>query len=498
MLTANQHIRNIENIPAPEAQEYATQLPYGELANPYTKTSNVSMPSSIPPLTFKPPDGYIDFPAGFRVSLIEADQILFEYRTTMQPNFPFIHLPPRSAREMLQDQPLLLKAIIYVCRPQPQAVKCEVEKWFREYFALHAVVNEERDLELLQVILIYIAWQNWQHFIHARDTNLLQLAIGMAGDMGLNRPPDSQVMPPRCIVQEVTKQVRGMNIRKEHTHPERRALLGIYYLSSVIRTFFRRTEPVEFTDYMNQCCNELFEDMDCSTDWLAVTLVRMQHLVVQTTKIRSEGQVVLGVPHAMAISSVRRQLDDIVNQLPGDQKSNFLVWHHYHMVLIRLYEPVIDMKSLGPANKAFMRSEALWTCCQSAKSLLELYLTIPGNMFAALTFVLTGNLSYTSIVLTHLLFLEDQDWDAHAARESINYPDITEKLSDYFVACDQLLGRRRKVLEDGEGLFARSAERMRWAKSWYLSKLSVDSSLSDTMIPAAKDIEYETWQILFA
>ncbi|KAG4219264.1 hypothetical protein PC116_g32256 [Phytophthora cactorum] len=67
-------------------------------------------------------------------------------------------------------------------------------------------------------------------------------------------------------------------------------------------------------------------------------------------------------------------------------------------------------------------------------------------MLAALTFVLTANLSYTNIVLTHLLFLEDQDWDVHAARESINYPDITEKLSDYFVACDQLLGCRRKII----------------------------------------------------
>ncbi|KAI1655964.1 hypothetical protein F4813DRAFT_365923 [Daldinia decipiens] len=504
MLTTGQQIPKIGNLPAPQTQQLGPRMSYGEVGNSYTISPNVGIPSALSSVP-KPPEEYIDFPAGFRVSVVEADQVLFEYRTTMQPSFPYVNLPPWSAREMLQDRPLLLKAIIYVCRPQPWPVKCEIEKWFREYFALHVVVQEERSLELLQAILIYIAWQVWHFFVHAHDSSLMQLAIAMVGDMGLNRPPDSQTMPSRSIIEETTILVRGMNIRKEHTHAERRTLLGVFYISSVIRSIFRRTEPMEFTEYVGQCCNELTQAMDCSTDQLAVTLVRMQHLVLQATKIVSEnstnGEAALGVSHVMAMTSIRRQLDDIVNRLPEDQKSNFLVWHHYHMVLIRLYEPVIDIKSLDTANKAFMRSQALWTCCQSAKSLLELYLTIPGDMFAALSFVMIAHLSYSNIVLTHLLFLEDQDWDAHTARESVNYPDLTERLSDYFVACEQLLGRRCKIMEDGKGLFTRSAERMRWAKSWYLSKLPFNSSMLGTISTApmaANEMEYETWQILFA
>ncbi|KAI8957487.1 hypothetical protein F5Y11DRAFT_339569 [Daldinia sp. FL1419] len=502
MLTVGQQVP----LPTAQIQQQAPQIPYaGELINPYTVTSNPGIPSTISSLIPKPSDDYIDMPAGFRISLVEADQVLFEYRTMMQPNFPFVHLPPWSAREMLQDRPLLLKAIIYVCRPQPWPVKCEIEKWFREYFALHVVVQEERSLELLQTILVYIAWQIWHFIVHAHDSNLLQLALGMIGDMGLNRPPEAQTMPSRRIIEEATMKIRGMNIRREHTHAERRVLLGVYYVASVVRSIFRRTEPVEFTEYMYQCCNELFEAMNCPTDQLAVTLVRMQHLVVQATKIMPEksdnGQTLLGVSHVMAMASVRRQLDDIVGQLPEDQKSNFLVWHHYHMVLIRLYEPLIDVKSVDPSNKAFMRGQALWTCCQSAKSLLELYLTIPGDMFAALTFVLVAHLSYASIVLTHLLLFEDPDWDARTAGDSVNYPDLAERLSDYFVLCEQLLGRRRKVLEDGKGLFARLAERMRWVKNWYISKSSTGSSIENTLVtapPAANDLEYETWQILFA
>ncbi|KAI2768046.1 hypothetical protein F4815DRAFT_490238 [Daldinia loculata] len=56
-------------------------------------------------------------------------------------------------------------------------------------------------------------------------------------------------------------------------------------------------------------------------------------------------------------------------------------------------------------------------------------------------------------------------------------------------------------MEDGKGLFTRSAERMRWAKSWYLSKLPIDSSIPGAIATApmiANEMEYETWQILFA
>lgn len=103
-------------------------------------------------------EGNIDFVPGFRVSFSEADQILVEYRTVMLLQFPFVPISSCTAHEMYEDQPLLLKTIVYTCRPQSWPLQEATDRWFREQFAIRIVILNEKSLELLQSLLVYIAW----------------------------------------------------------------------------------------------------------------------------------------------------------------------------------------------------------------------------------------------------------------------------------------------------------------------------------------------------
>ncbi|KAK7739262.1 hypothetical protein SLS62_011251 [Diatrype stigma] len=136
-----------------------------------------------------------------------------------------------------------------------------------------------------------------------------------------------------------------------------------------------------------------------------------------------------------------------------------------------------------------------------AKSLFELYLTIPGEMLPAFSFAFMAHLSYANLILTQLLFLQDQDWNALTARQTVDYPNLAQRLSDHFETCEQLISaRKRRTLEDGRGLFLKYAENLRWTKNWYLSKLSVDSAALDAVVQtgnAVNDLEYATWNMLF-
>lgn len=100
----------------------------------------------------------IDIVVDFSVTLLEADQILHEYTSSMLPNFPFVPITSHRAQDMYREQPLLLKAIISSCRPQMGSVRTSVDQWFREYFAYHVAVLNECRLELLQAMLVYVAW----------------------------------------------------------------------------------------------------------------------------------------------------------------------------------------------------------------------------------------------------------------------------------------------------------------------------------------------------
>lgn len=95
---------------------------------------------------------------GFEVSFPEADQILQEYMTTMVPEFPFVPLSTKNSSSMLKDKPLLLKTILWVCRPPPPEVSAVFESWFRQHVANETVVLMHKDLELVQAILVFLAW----------------------------------------------------------------------------------------------------------------------------------------------------------------------------------------------------------------------------------------------------------------------------------------------------------------------------------------------------
>lgn len=101
----------------------------------------------------------VDVVKGFRVSFYEADRALNLFRSIYSPYFPFVVIPVMTNSLDLYDKsPFLFRTIVAVTTPQSPTIQAEFKLWFREYIAQHVVVNNERRLEILQAILIYLAW----------------------------------------------------------------------------------------------------------------------------------------------------------------------------------------------------------------------------------------------------------------------------------------------------------------------------------------------------
>lgn len=103
-------------------------------------------------------EGSIEIVPGFCISFTEADRVLEEYRTTMLFQFPFVPIPLTQSSEMHRSHPLLIKAIIYACRPQVLQDQENINRWFVEHFARHIVILNEKSIELLQAVLVFLAW----------------------------------------------------------------------------------------------------------------------------------------------------------------------------------------------------------------------------------------------------------------------------------------------------------------------------------------------------
>lgn len=102
---------------------------------------------------------YVEIVKGFRMTFLEAERSLNLYRSVYSPYFPFVPVPVMmSSRELYEKSPFLFRSVVAVTTPQSPDIQAEYRVWFREYVAQHVVVNNERRLEVLQAILIHLAW----------------------------------------------------------------------------------------------------------------------------------------------------------------------------------------------------------------------------------------------------------------------------------------------------------------------------------------------------
>jgi hypothetical protein len=95
----------------------------------------------------------------FQLPYQESAFLLLEFRTSMAHQFPFVVVPPEATSESLRaERPMLWKAILTAAsclKPsQQEAMGLELV----EEFSTRLLLKGEKSLDLLQSILIYLAW----------------------------------------------------------------------------------------------------------------------------------------------------------------------------------------------------------------------------------------------------------------------------------------------------------------------------------------------------
>lgn len=106
-----------------------------------------------------PPIEHIEIIQGFRLTLTEAEDMFRLYKTTYSPLSPFVPIPSStSAYDLFTAKPFLFRTIMQAVAPQSAAVQKDVAVWFREYIAEHIIIKQEKSFEILQAILVCVAW----------------------------------------------------------------------------------------------------------------------------------------------------------------------------------------------------------------------------------------------------------------------------------------------------------------------------------------------------
>ncbi|KAK2600028.1 hypothetical protein QQS21_005262 [Conoideocrella luteorostrata] len=423
---------------------------------------------------------------GFQLTSQEAASYLSIYNREFAPNFPFVIIPPTATAQDLHDtSPGLFWAIMTAVAPQSLSTQQNVKTWFRQHIADHVVVRQDKNLQLLQAILVHLAWGVFHFYLRAEATNFLQLALALVMDLRLDKSPDSSAANMRSVLGdwiEVQQWIPG-GLGKPHTLDDRRAVLGLYHLSSLISSMFKRGAQFSWSAYLAQCCSSLQQAREYPSDQNLIAMVKMQQLAnAAYSFVPSPGGITRNTSTYtaaidMAFNHTHRELDNFVNAQPATVQQNKLFSALYNVLVLRLYEPALVMASPPLETltaEPFQRVSALSKCLSAARQSFTTLLSFTPSDLACLPLTATAVLAFTVVTSCRLLLLDSPDWQTRIARKELDLAAALKQISDNLEVSDRWAtenGRRRTLYSEERCHYG---SRIRWIQQWYVSKTGED------------------------
>ncbi|WQF85940.1 Putative zn(2)Cys(6) fungal-type DNA-binding domain-containing protein [Colletotrichum destructivum] len=425
----------------------------------------------------------------FSLSVEKAEEYLNIYRTRMVPNFPFVPIPPSTTAAELHDKKrFLFWCIMQAVVPQTAAVQKAVDDWVRRHAAMHVIVLKDNSIELLQGLVVYVAWGEVHQQVGINANSLLQMAIGLVMDFTIQTLGGPLGWMPKTLQADAWVLVgRGKQSElTKHTLEEQRAILGGYFIASSVPAAMRRYSQIQFTPHLVRCSKAIREASELPSDQQLLALIRMQNVgdrirAVFPSPDRDEGEPlpIFREHFNVVLSSIRKEILAIALEEPIVNKEQPMLWAHYQTLMVRLYEPCIGLRAASPSEavsptEPYSRTEALWHCLQAIQNSSAALLDLAAEVFAYLPFNLIADVAY-SMMASHRLLLEDttNDWDVSMARQKLDLPEITRRVGDKFEEADNValvVGQKRRLFEDNSSRWSNYAHRARWIRQWYLTK----------------------------
>ena len=156
----------------------------------------------------------------------EKDEtILAVYQTHLSSLFPFVIIPPGTTPEELQSsRPFLFAAIRMVTTlTSMRSMRAQMFR-LMEHLSDYVLMRGQRSLDILQGIIVMGGWYHYHCMMHSQMNSLVHMAQSLVADLGLNRHPQLQ--------ERTSLMVLFPDEPAPRSNEERRALLGVWYLSS--------------------------------------------------------------------------------------------------------------------------------------------------------------------------------------------------------------------------------------------------------------------------
>jgi hypothetical protein len=398
------------------------------------------------------------------LTIRDVESCLEQFRE-MSVYFPFVTIPhDATAYTMLKDRPLLLHSALAVSTSPNVHLQKVLEKSFKELMLRKLMLEAEKTIDLLQSILVCLGWG---HFFHVpkRDQSyqLLQMAIGLCVDLGLNLTPSFAMQKKLGLHLDHYQPQGDVDEDRFWSREARRAFLGCYLVSVMNSWIWAKPNTLEYSDYILQCAKSISEEPEHPTDELILPLIQIQqigdeyHKVLLVARNENHSQGVLDRIGVQVRSFKKRMQDlkDNLRQTAAHSKAvllamQFAAVHSFEQDLLSPFTSISRLMATGgPTDQTSCaidspsRIDILLDCLASATAYLDLWLTIPIGTYPFLATSQWSGFIYSTVIIYRLSIGTPRVplWDVQVARETV-------KLERYLeVMCERMQEATRERLK---------------------------------------------------
>ncbi|KAH6867731.1 hypothetical protein B0T10DRAFT_569285 [Thelonectria olida] len=405
----------------------SSQLPTTE---GHAKDSLPSAASSDSPLTF-----IFTQPLSQEAGLI-ACQLLELYTRQMMPLFPFVWIHSEETPEHLfQERPVLYMAIMVVACQSNLDAQLELAQRWRQEIGRRIWVEGEKSLQLLQGMLVYLAWHHTHVSLGSELSNLMYSAMSLVTELRLGKKqlPNTRIGPGALneITRESVSQARM-------TPDEQRCYLGVFWINSVLRMCVRDMVAMPLRPSINESCAVLEEVMQFPSDRYLVQLVRVQQVAETIGKNlfedANEANLQVSSTMLVTVSHLEKEVMKLGNTLSQGLSQQAFLTMAYSMLQIFLYKvgmhdrlhQASDLTT--PSPHVLQSSHLLVSCLTAVKSLIDSFLSLTNSAILSMPYPYWIQVGHSVCIFSRLLATNNSSWNLGILTGISNFTETLERI----------------------------------------------------------------------
>ncbi|KAF5650991.1 hypothetical protein F52700_226 [Fusarium sp. NRRL 52700] len=477
--------RNRAQQPGRDSDNNQEELGYDKSSRNSTRTNaNADRATSQPP---------------FGLSWSQSAQVLSLFHEGFTSQFPFVTVGSHHTAESLhRSSPFLFRAIMIAAAPLSETELAKARRNILAYLSFSVMVEEDKTLDILQGLLVIIAWC---HIDNSQATNLAYLALGYAHNLGITQDmPSAQTISSGIFNKE---QIASLL-------EEIRALLGLYCLLSIVSMRQSRRNPLDMP-YMETYLKIVSQAQSTPSDNSIEYIVRFVQMGERLSRSFGEPhERTLLSPYAVLLegtgSRFRNDLSRLAESVPNGNVETFgQTFELYRLyLLVRLFEPAIIVAchpDEGVPQFVYLLT-CLRNCLHAMQSFFDILLCSPVDLLLRRSILTYDQILYVMLQAVKLFLVEIPDWDTQSIRQTLQLASILDQMISRYEEAERLRRAATKrfvfsTLEEESpnevtGIL-KLAKEICWLKCWLESKFQ--KSRGEVGADTYQDALKPTWSL---